>query len=67
MNDLDLENFKQLVLLQQQEQIEMKQRSCKSTQPVNLDQSSVGRLSRMDAMELQKPTLRRKCPWGTTK
>ena len=51
MNDLDLEKFKQLVLLEQQELIKMNQGSQKTTQPVNLDQSSVGRLSRMDAMQ----------------
>ncbi|MCP4341263.1 MAG: TraR/DksA family transcriptional regulator [Desulfobulbaceae bacterium] len=60
MNDLDLENFKQLILLQHQELIEMKQRSQKSSQPVTLDQSSVGRLSRMDAMQSQAMALENK-------
>ena len=60
MNDLDLEKFKQLILLQQQELIEMNQRSRTSTQPVNLDQSSVGRLSRMDAMQSQAMALESK-------
>lgn len=53
MNDLDLKKFKRLVLQQQQELIEMTQKTHKSTQPVDLDQSSVGRLSRMDAMQSQ--------------
>jgi DnaK suppressor protein len=60
MNDLDLEKFKQLILLQHQELIEMKQKSQKSSQPVTLDQSSVGRLSRMDAMQSQAMALENK-------
>ena len=60
MNDLDLEKFKQLVLLEQQELIKMNQGSQKTTQPVNLDQSSVGRLSRMDAMQSQAMALESK-------
>ena len=60
MNDLDLENFKQLILLQHQELTEMKQRFQKSSQPVALDQSSVGRLSRMDAMQSQAMALENK-------
>ena len=60
MNDLDLKKFKQLVLLEQQELIKMNQGSQKTTQPVNLDQSSVGRLSRMDAMQSQAMALESK-------
>jgi len=53
MNDHDLERFKQLLVLQQQELIVMKQASKDLIRPVSLDQSSVGRLSRMDAMQSQ--------------
>ena len=53
MNDHDIQEFRQLLLCQQQELIALKQAAQESTQPVNLDQSSVGRLSRMDAMQSQ--------------
>jgi len=53
MTDQDLQKIKQLLLSQQQELIEAKETSKHLTKPVNLDQSSVGRLSRMDAMQSQ--------------
>ena len=53
MNEQDVETYKQLLIKQQQELQEAVQASKESTQPVRLDQSSVGRLSRMDAMQSQ--------------
>ena len=53
MNDQDLQYFKQLLQKEQQELITLTQEVKESTKPVNLDQSSVGRLSRMDAMQSQ--------------
>ncbi len=60
MDDHDTQKFKQLLLLQQQELIDLKQAAQEFTQPVNLDQSSVGRLSRMDAMQSQAMALENK-------
>jgi len=51
MNDEDLHQFKQQLLQQQEELLAQDRESEESTRPVNLDQSSVGRLSRMDAMQ----------------
>lgn len=53
MNDQTQEKYRQLLLRQQKELLGLKQASKESTQTVNLDQSSVGRLSRMDAMQSQ--------------
>lgn len=53
MNDQTQEKYRQLLLRQQKELLGLKQASRESTQTVNLDQSSVGRLSRMDAMQSQ--------------
>ncbi len=53
LNNHDLQNFKQLLLKQQKEIFEFNQTAKNRTQPVKLDQSSVGRLSRMDAMQSQ--------------
>lgn len=60
MNDLQIESFKELLEKEQQELIEVKQTSKESTQTVALDQSSVGRLSRMDAMQSQAMALESK-------
>ena len=57
MNDHDLQQFKQLLLLQRQELNKVEKMSRQSTRPVDLDQSSVGRLSRMDAMQSQAVAL----------
>lgn len=57
MTDHELEQFKQLLLLQQQELNKAEKSSRQSTRPVDLDQSSVGRLSRMDAMQSQAMAL----------
>jgi len=53
MNEKDLQKFKKLLLEQQQELVDLTQEVKDSTKPVDLDQSSVGRLSRMDAMQSQ--------------
>jgi DnaK suppressor protein len=60
MNDHDVQQFHQLLLLQQQELKKVVRGAQQSTRPVNLDQSSVGRLSRMDAMQSQAMALESK-------
>jgi len=47
------ETFKKKLLQLQKELIEIEKSSKQSTQPVELDQSRVGRLSRMDALQTQ--------------
>lgn len=47
------EKYRQLLLNQQKELQELKEASRESTRTVTLDQSSIGRLSRMDAMQSQ--------------
>jgi len=53
MDEKDLQKFKKLLLEQQQELVDLAQEVKDAIKPVNLDQSSVGRLSRMDAMQSQ--------------
>ncbi|MFW2367012.1 MAG: TraR/DksA family transcriptional regulator [Desulforhopalus sp.] len=53
MNDQTQEKYRQLLLHLQKELLDLKLASKESTQTVDLDQSSVGRLSRMDAMQSQ--------------
>ncbi len=53
LNEHDMQKFKLLLLEQQQEILEFNLTAKAQTQPVKLDQSSVGRLSRMDAMQSQ--------------
>lgn len=53
MDDQTREEYRQLLLDQQKELLDLKEVSKESTRTVNLDQSSVGRLSRMDAMQSQ--------------
>ncbi len=53
MNDSEIEEFKKLLIQQQKELITLKMTARESAKTVNLDQSSVGRLSRMDAMQSQ--------------
>jgi DnaK suppressor protein len=60
MNNSDLLLFKKSLIAQQQEVIDMKENSRQLTKPVDLDQSSVGRLSRMDAMQSQAMALENK-------
>lgn len=57
MNESDIEKFRQK-LLQQRKEIQQLQTSLQeSSQTVILDQSRVGRLSRMDAMQGQQMAL----------
>lgn len=60
MNNSNLLLFKKSLIAQQQELIDMKENSRQLTKPVDLDQSSVGRLSRMDAMQSQAMALENK-------
>ena len=53
MNDGDLQNFKQLLESQRDELMASQQMAQSSTETVELDQASVGRVSRMDAMQSQ--------------
>jgi len=53
MDENELKKFKKLLLKQQQELIDLTEEVQDATKPVGLDQSSVGRLSRMDAMQSQ--------------
>ena len=60
MNQEDLIFFQQLLLKKQQELNTTEQRAYDSTKAVVLDQSSIGRLSRMDAMQSQAMALETK-------
>jgi len=53
MNDNDLQKFKQLLESQRDELMASQVLAQNSTQTVNLDQSSVGRVSRGDALQAQ--------------
>lgn len=53
MTPEDLERFRQLLEAQRQELLASKDAAKDSTKPVMLDQASVGRLSRMDAIQGQ--------------
>lgn len=53
MTPEQLHHFRQLLDAQQQELLAISASAQTSTQPVTLDQASVGRLSRMDAMQGQ--------------
>ena len=52
-NLLDQNKFRQLLLQQQQDLLSMQHTSAESAKPVELDQTRVGRLSRMDALQSQ--------------
>jgi len=54
MQDHKVENFKIRLKKLKTEISELEQSSVASTKPVKLDQTRVGRLSRMDAMQLQE-------------
>jgi DnaK suppressor protein len=63
MNTIETEKFKQQLFNLKVEIEEIQKHSHESTQPVELDQAKVGRLSRMDAMQGQqmaKETSRRR-------
>ncbi len=53
MNDIELEKFKEKLLTLKSELLQVSKDSEQDHKPVDLDQSSVGRLSRMDAMQSQ--------------
>lgn len=60
MNDQELNDFRKLLLARRQELLELQKSTEESTRTVSLDQSSVGRLSRMDAMQSQQMALEAK-------
>jgi DnaK suppressor protein len=60
MNKKDLTYYQQLLWQKQQELKDTDNHSRESTKAVDLDQSSVGRLSRMDAMQSQAMALETK-------
>lgn len=53
MQDSDIERFKAALLQQREELVALRQSSSESRAPVELDQTTQGRLSRMDAMQQQ--------------
>jgi len=57
MNDAEIEKFRQKLLLMRLELKELEETFRETSKPVELDQSSVGRLSRMDAMQAQQMAL----------
>jgi DnaK suppressor protein len=54
MTEADRERFKSMLLRQQAELEELDESSREAAKPVKLDQASVGRLSRMDAIRAQQ-------------
>ena len=60
MTSLDLEHYKNLLLKRQKELLEVSNMSQENASPVELDQSRVGRLSRMDAIQGQAMSLEAK-------
>lgn len=54
MNAAETEQFRQKLLLLKQQLQEREEISRDAAKPVELDQASVGRLSRMDAMQAQQ-------------
>lgn len=57
MSEIDIGKFRERLLRLQAELIEQKEMSRDSVRTVELDQSSIGRLSRMDAMQSQAMAL----------
>ncbi len=57
MNTKEMQHFKEILLQLQEELTKARDGSQESTQAVKLDQTSVGRLSRMDAMQSQAMAL----------
>jgi RNA polymerase-binding transcription factor len=57
MNDTELEQIRQQLIRRACELRELEATSKASSRPVTLDQASVGRLSRMDAMQAQQMAL----------
>lgn len=54
MIDPELARFKRLLLKRKDELLELEESTRDAAKPVELDQASVGRLSRMDAMQSQQ-------------
>ncbi|MCI5045077.1 MAG: TraR/DksA C4-type zinc finger protein [Aquisalinus sp.] len=50
---LDTERFRQLLITRRQELLDLSQLATEARKPVELDQQSVGRLSRQDALQQQ--------------
>ena len=50
---LDIEKYKKILLREREELLEISAAAADERRPVELDQQSVGRLSRMDAMQVQ--------------
>jgi DnaK suppressor protein len=57
MNAAEMEKFRQMMLGLRTELLGLEKGSEETTRPVVLDQASVGRLSRMDAMQAQQMAL----------
>lgn len=57
MTDLDIQAFKKQLLALKEEVLRVEAESLEGRQPVELDQSKVGRLSRMDALQGQAMAL----------
>jgi DnaK suppressor protein len=53
LNDLDTQHFKQALLSLRSDLLAVEQSGQKAAQPVELDQTTVGRVSRMDALQGQ--------------
>lgn len=53
MDEIELDQFKALLLTEGRQLKELQESSRSLSKPVDLDQSTVGRLSRMDAMQSQ--------------
>lgn len=53
LNDLDIQHFKQALLKLQTDLLAVEQSGQEAAQTVELDQTTVGRVSRMDAMQGQ--------------
>lgn len=54
MKESEIEQFKQTLLHLKSELQGLEELSKEATKPIELDQSSIGRLSRMDAMQAQE-------------
>ncbi|MPZ11134.1 MAG: TraR/DksA family transcriptional regulator [Kiloniellaceae bacterium] len=54
---LDLSEFRDRLIARRSELLELAERSADSRKPVELDQTKVGRLSRMDALQSQAMSL----------
>jgi DnaK suppressor protein len=57
MNDQELEQFRTRLTAMQRELRAVNESAAEDVKPVELDQSSVGRVSRMDAMQAQQMSL----------